>query len=230
MTAQWYYQMMGAEFGPHTGAEMLELVRKHRISPEDLVRKGAQGDWVAAYRVPGLFAEDTGQRSASMGGRPILHDAHAMNVGGGPSASAQPTAKPHSAAQTPLSKPPVNKPPVGKPSSGAAELSRTARAPHAQPVAVEAAEGEAGAAVQAAAARALAEHDYVDWVERAGAEDTMAPPPLDWYCICHGEKLGPLTFRRLKELYAAGELEPQGRVWSNASPKWCRAHEVPGLG
>jgi len=33
------------------------MARKHRVTPEDLVKKGAFGEWVPAYRVKGLFGD-----------------------------------------------------------------------------------------------------------------------------------------------------------------------------
>lgn len=204
MTTHWYYQMMGAEFGPHTAAEMLELVRKHRLSPEDLVRKGEQGEWVAAYRIPGLFAEEVRSR---LGGTET-----SLPSGGGGSGE-RVTGSSDVSRRVDRGHVP-SPPPSALPGGHLAPLLGGSRTP---------------ATVQGGAERALADLNYEEIVDRAKELGSVAPPQLDWYCICHGEKMGPLTFRRLKELYAAGDLEPQGRVWSNASPKWCRAREVPGL-
>lgn len=170
MSAHWYYQMMGTVFGPHTGAELLELARHHRISPEDLVRKGDTGDWVPAYRVHGLF--DAAASHSSSASRAIQ-----------PDHSAQPIHPPHV---------------TGSPSKTSAP-------------------GE------------VSSNDYVKLVDTLASSAPELPLQADWFCICHGEKLGPISFRRLRELYASGELKAESRVWSTASPKWCRASEVPGL-
>ena len=55
MATQWYCQLMGTELGPFTSKQLLEMARSHRLVPDDSVKKGADGMWVAAYRVKGLF-------------------------------------------------------------------------------------------------------------------------------------------------------------------------------
>lgn len=55
MATQWYCQLMGAELGPFTSKQLLEMARSHRLMPDDSVKKGADGMWVAADRVKGLF-------------------------------------------------------------------------------------------------------------------------------------------------------------------------------
>jgi hypothetical protein len=57
MAVEWYCRLMGSELGPFSGAQLLEMARMHRVTPEDLVKKGPLGEWVPAYRVKGLFAE-----------------------------------------------------------------------------------------------------------------------------------------------------------------------------
>ena len=58
MAAEWYCQLMGSEMGPYSAAQLREMARKHQLTPEDLVKKGADGDWVAGYRVNGLFDDE----------------------------------------------------------------------------------------------------------------------------------------------------------------------------
>src|SRR3954447_19094896 len=55
MATQWYCQLMGTELGPFTSKQLLEMVRSHRLMPDDSVKKGTDGMWVAAHRVKGLF-------------------------------------------------------------------------------------------------------------------------------------------------------------------------------
>jgi hypothetical protein len=57
MATQWYCRLMGTEMGPFTSKELLEMARSHRITPDDSVRKGTDGNWVGAYRVKGLFED-----------------------------------------------------------------------------------------------------------------------------------------------------------------------------
>ena len=55
MAIQWYCRLMGTELGPFTSKQLLEMARSHRLMPDDSVKKGAEGMWVAAHRVKGLF-------------------------------------------------------------------------------------------------------------------------------------------------------------------------------
>ena len=55
MATEWYCQLMGTELGPFTSKQLLEMARSHRLMPDDSVKKGADGMWVAAHRVKGLF-------------------------------------------------------------------------------------------------------------------------------------------------------------------------------
>ena len=59
MATQWYCQLMGTELGPFTSKQLLEMARSHRLVPDDSVKKGADGMWVAAHRVKGLFDDAT---------------------------------------------------------------------------------------------------------------------------------------------------------------------------
>jgi hypothetical protein len=55
MATEWYCQLMGTELGPFTSKQLLEMARSHRVMPDDSVKKGVDGMWVAAHRVKGLF-------------------------------------------------------------------------------------------------------------------------------------------------------------------------------
>jgi hypothetical protein len=55
MATEWYCLLMGAEMGPFTSKELLEMARRHQLTPDDSVRKGIDGNWVRAHRVKGLF-------------------------------------------------------------------------------------------------------------------------------------------------------------------------------
>ena len=61
MSMQWYFQVMGAEFGPLTSAELKEKVQIGQIQPDTLVRSGQDGKWIPADRWKGLLPakEDT---------------------------------------------------------------------------------------------------------------------------------------------------------------------------
>ena len=55
MSKQWYFQVMGAEIGPITPAEMMDKVKRGQILPDTLVRNGPDGKWLPADRVKGLL-------------------------------------------------------------------------------------------------------------------------------------------------------------------------------
>ena len=55
MLKQWYFQVMGAEIGPISSAELKEKVKRGQIQPETLVRVGTDGKWQPAAGVKGLL-------------------------------------------------------------------------------------------------------------------------------------------------------------------------------
>jgi len=57
----WYFQSIGQEFGPVPFSELLELVSRSEIGPEDSVRKGETGQWVPAGLIDGLFSDAPNQ-------------------------------------------------------------------------------------------------------------------------------------------------------------------------
>ena len=69
MPSQWYCRLMGTEMGPYTSKQLLEMARCHQITPDDSVKKGADGNWVSAHRVKGLF-EDAGASTIIMASLP----------------------------------------------------------------------------------------------------------------------------------------------------------------
>ena len=63
MGAEWYCQIMGDVFGPVPPSELKRLAQATRITPDTLVRKGADGDWLLAERVQGLFGQPSDVRA-----------------------------------------------------------------------------------------------------------------------------------------------------------------------
>jgi len=55
MTSGWFCQTMGETFGPLSPAELKAKADKGLVTRDTLVRKGIHGEWVAAWRVKGLF-------------------------------------------------------------------------------------------------------------------------------------------------------------------------------
>ena len=56
MTREWYFQVMGQELGPLSVGELKAKVTNGQIQPDTLVRKTAEGKWIFAGKVKGLFA------------------------------------------------------------------------------------------------------------------------------------------------------------------------------
>jgi len=52
---EWYYQVMSGVFGPLSWEQLRERVRSGEIEHETEVREGADGPWIAASHVAGLF-------------------------------------------------------------------------------------------------------------------------------------------------------------------------------
>ena len=55
MAKPWYFQMMGAEIGPLTPAELMDRVKLGQVQPDSLVRSGKDGKWIPADRWKGLL-------------------------------------------------------------------------------------------------------------------------------------------------------------------------------
>lgn len=54
---EWYIERNGGSAGPFTGAQLKELAASGRLQPNDAIRKGLNGNAVAASRIKGLFVE-----------------------------------------------------------------------------------------------------------------------------------------------------------------------------
>ena len=59
MHAEWYYLAAGREVGPLRLSDLGLMARQGRLQPETEVRRGRDGAWIAAERVPGLIAGAT---------------------------------------------------------------------------------------------------------------------------------------------------------------------------
>jgi hypothetical protein len=57
MAVEWFYKAFGEVTGPLSASELKDLARSGFITPDVEVRKGAEGTWVPASRVKGLFEE-----------------------------------------------------------------------------------------------------------------------------------------------------------------------------
>ncbi len=57
MATDWRFSVNGVQHGPVTAEQLRTLARGAMFSPDDLVQKGADGKWVRAANVKGLFEE-----------------------------------------------------------------------------------------------------------------------------------------------------------------------------
>ena len=65
MAAEWYFRVMGAEFGPISASELVEQAADGKIGPDTEVRKG-DGAWIPASRVAGLFDRASQSKGVSV--------------------------------------------------------------------------------------------------------------------------------------------------------------------
>ncbi len=77
MSDQWYYRVRGREHGPCSAEQLQALAAQGKLKPDHLVRQGAQGQWVSASRVAGLFRR---------GGASAVATANSAPAGTAPSA------------------------------------------------------------------------------------------------------------------------------------------------
>ena len=55
MSSQWFCRIMGDVWGPMSAMELFAVARRGRLTRDDVVRNGTDGDWVRAETVFGLF-------------------------------------------------------------------------------------------------------------------------------------------------------------------------------
>lgn len=61
--SNWFYRIMGEEFGPLSTKQLIDAVIKNAITSDTDVRKSTDSDWTPALRVNGLFAAVDKRRS-----------------------------------------------------------------------------------------------------------------------------------------------------------------------
>lgn len=94
MSVQWFCNVAGKVIGPFSPKQLKELADNGRLTPEHLVRRGEDGQWVEAHNVKGLFPEK--------GATPVATTPVAKPL---PSAAAAPS--PPGKGKTPAKKKPV---------------------------------------------------------------------------------------------------------------------------
>lgn len=56
MATDWYCKIADREVGPFSSKQLKKMAATGDIRPDDPIRQGSTGPWIAAYRVKGLFA------------------------------------------------------------------------------------------------------------------------------------------------------------------------------
>jgi hypothetical protein len=74
MSLTWFTKEMGVESGPFTSVDLKSQANDGSITPDTLVRRGRDGEWVLAHRIHGLFDLPTGLVRAE----PVLVRAKAL--------------------------------------------------------------------------------------------------------------------------------------------------------
>ena len=113
----WYYRAMGEEIGPLSAADLQELAKSGLLTPDTPIRAGADGEWLAAGRVLGLFDEPSEGAPAKKSRRP---------AGPGPPQPASPS-DPGDFLDQSLMVPLPDKPKSAPPSPGAGPPARGAK-------------------------------------------------------------------------------------------------------
>lgn len=73
MADEWYYTLLGEEFGPVPASTIVELLQSGTLASDDPVRQGSDGTWVAAHTLLGSF-EDLGELELADEERPAAAD------------------------------------------------------------------------------------------------------------------------------------------------------------
>ena len=71
MAVDWYLKIADKEVGPLSAQQLRTMAGKGQIGPEDFVRQGDEGGWVAASRVKGLLAAAASPSSGSSAAIPV---------------------------------------------------------------------------------------------------------------------------------------------------------------
>src|SRR4051794_40098840 len=88
MAAEWYFRVMGTEFGPVSPPELVQQAADGKITPDTEVRKG-DAPWVPASKVAGLFDRAAqAKASATRASSPPLPEAGSVFVPSSDSTSA----------------------------------------------------------------------------------------------------------------------------------------------
>jgi hypothetical protein len=65
MSAEWFCNIMGDQWGPMSTSELVAVAKRGRLGRNDVVRRGASGTWVRAEVVEGLFEKSVPAMTAT---------------------------------------------------------------------------------------------------------------------------------------------------------------------
>ena len=66
MAVELFAEIDGKVYGPLTADQVRKLASSGRLKPDDRVRKGSDGAWARAGRIPGLFDDEPASASTSL--------------------------------------------------------------------------------------------------------------------------------------------------------------------
>jgi hypothetical protein len=216
--SQWYYKVLGQEAGPVSPAELKELAGSGFLTPDVLVRKGADGDWFPAADVRGLFQEtpeeapeqEAGARTVV--GRPTLEEPAEPISEQGPAEEEDWYCRAMGKEIGPLS------PAVLRELAAAGFLSPDV------PVRMGP-DGQWGPASQVEGL-----FDGPPSLAAPSSEPREEPAAeVEWHYQAMGQKVGPVAFAELAELAAAGFITPDVLVRKGSEGEWVPAETVKGL-
>lgn len=67
MATELFAEMGGKVYGPLTADQIRKLAQSGRLKPDDRIRKGPEGEWKRAGKVPGLFDAEPASAGTSLG-------------------------------------------------------------------------------------------------------------------------------------------------------------------
>lgn len=175
MSAEWYWNMAGTEVGPLTAEQLRAMVVAGKLTPADLIKRGAQGEWVRAGDVTSLFpasgawADVASPTGPQHGAQQQAPDQRATSQSATPlAADQQPAAGQTSRRQSSSTRP------VGKQSAGSVAAGGGAApvAPTSQPVSA------VPAGVKRPPLRAIPLDDEPPGAKQPARPQTAAPRPI----------------------------------------------------
>jgi len=197
---QWFYRVLGKEFGPVPFADLQRRTQDRQIGPDNEVRLGSSGRWLLAERVPHLFdapGPEASQWFYTQGGRqfgPVDLDTVKRLVDSGVLPVYERVRERRWASGVKVRRWVASGFSVQRPLSSR----DTGEGP--------APDVPAPAAVPADPRPARA-----------------SPPPApraEWFYLDRGQRVGPLPLQSLQGLLQAGQLGPRDLVWKDGMADW----------